>query len=135
MFKLSLLKPCVKVVVFTFLVLWLILVHIFIPKKDKACCPIFVFRKGISNANICDVVLYLLYEGWRYIDIRWYNPVPQFKNNSCNARFYSFNKPGANFFSEMNRIYLRGGSNQNGVELTHFRPMFHLCRNQLVDFY
>ena len=30
---------------------------------DKACCPVFVFRRGISNA-ICDIVLYLLIEGW-----------------------------------------------------------------------
>ena len=42
---------------------------------------------------------------------------------------------GPILFSEMSRTYLREGSNQNGVELTHFRPMFHLCRNQVVDFY
>ena len=30
----------------------------FWPKKDKLFCPVFVFRRGMSNA-ICDLVLYL----------------------------------------------------------------------------
>ena len=36
--------------------------HIFGPKKDKLFCPVFVFRRGMSNA-ICDLVLYLQSEG------------------------------------------------------------------------
>ena len=51
-----------KAVVFTLLVLWLILVHIFGPRKVKACCSVFAFGRDISNA-ICNQVLYLLYEG------------------------------------------------------------------------
>ena len=51
-----------EVVVFTFLVLRLVLVHILGPRKDKVRCPVLVFRRGISNA-ICDLVLYLLYGG------------------------------------------------------------------------
>ena len=50
-----------EVVVFTFLVLRLVLVHILGPGKD-VCYPVLVFRRGISNA-ICDLVLYLLYGG------------------------------------------------------------------------
>ena len=50
-----------EAVVFTFLVLVLILVHLFGSKRDTACCPVLVFRRGISNA-ICYGVLYLLYE-------------------------------------------------------------------------
>ena len=43
-------------------VLGSILDHIFGPKKDKLFCPVFVFRRGMSNA-ICDLVLYLQSEG------------------------------------------------------------------------
>ena len=43
--------------VLTFLILEFILDHIFGPKKDKLFCPVFVFRRGMSNA-ICDLVLY-----------------------------------------------------------------------------
>ena len=32
--------------------------QIFGPKKGKFFCPVFVFRKGMSNV-ICDLVLYL----------------------------------------------------------------------------
>ena len=39
-----------------------ILDHIFDPKKDKLFYPVFVFRRGMSNA-ICDLVLYLQSEG------------------------------------------------------------------------
>ena len=61
--KTSLFSACVKeAVVFTFLVLVLILVHIFGSKRDIACCPVLVFCRGVSNA-ICYGVLYLLYEG------------------------------------------------------------------------
>ena len=63
MFKMSLFRAYVKgAVVFTFLVLWLVLICIFGPRKDKACCPVFIFRRGIYNA-IWVLVLYLLYEG------------------------------------------------------------------------
>ena len=48
--------------VLTFLMLGPILDHIFGPKKDKLFCPVFVFRRGMSNA-ICDLVLYLQREG------------------------------------------------------------------------
>ena len=57
------LRACVKEpVVFTFLVLYLILVHSFSTRKDKTYCPVFVFRRGICNA-ICDLVLYKSYQG------------------------------------------------------------------------
>lgn len=39
-----------ETVVSKVLVLWLILVHIFSPRKDKARCPVFVFCSGIFNA-------------------------------------------------------------------------------------
>ena len=39
-----------------------ILDYIFGPKKDKLFCPVFVFCRGMSNAN-CDFVLYLQSEG------------------------------------------------------------------------
>ena len=48
--------------VLTFLILGSILDHIFGPKKDTLFCPVFVFRRDISNA-ICDLVLYLQSEG------------------------------------------------------------------------
>ena len=51
-----------KAAVFTFLVLWLTLVNTFGPKKNKAYCSVFVFCWDISTA-ICDLVLYLLFEG------------------------------------------------------------------------
>ena len=41
--------------------------HIFGPKKDKLFCPVFAFRRGMSNA-ICDLVLYLQSEG---LNISW----------------------------------------------------------------
>ena len=50
-----------EAIVFTLLVLWLILVHIFGPRKDKAYYPVFAFCRGISNV-ICFMVLYFLYE-------------------------------------------------------------------------
>ena len=55
-------EHCEKVTVFKFLVVSLILVHIFVRRKDKACCPVFVFLRGIYNV-ICHVVLHLLYKG------------------------------------------------------------------------
>ena len=48
--------------VLTFFILGPILDHSFGPKKDKFFCPVFVFRRGMSNA-ICDLVLYLQSEG------------------------------------------------------------------------
>ena len=63
MFEVSLSRAFGKqATVFTFLVLWLILAHIFGQRKVNACCSVFVFCWGTSNA-ICDLVLYLLYEG------------------------------------------------------------------------
>ena len=63
LFKISLFRAYAKeTVVFTFLVLWLILVNIFGPRKDKACCSVFVFLRRISK-SICDLALYLLHEG------------------------------------------------------------------------
>ena len=47
-----------EAVKFKFLVR-LILVHVFCPRKYKACCYVFVFLKGMSNV-ISDLVLYLL---------------------------------------------------------------------------
>ena len=35
---------------------------IFCPKKDNLSCPVFVFRRGMSN-GICDPVLYPKSEG------------------------------------------------------------------------
>ena len=49
----------IEVVVFTFLVLCLNLVHISGPRKAKTRCPGFDFSGGLSNA-ICDLILYLL---------------------------------------------------------------------------
>ena len=50
-FDISLFRAFVKeTVVFTFLVLRLILVQIFGPRKDKDCCPVFVFLRSISSA-------------------------------------------------------------------------------------
>lgn len=49
--------------VLTFLITWLISVHIFCPRRDNSCHPVFIFRSGISNA-IKDIVLYLLGKGW-----------------------------------------------------------------------
>ena len=53
--------------VLTSLMLGPILDNIFGPKKDKFFCPVFVFRRGMSNA-ICDLVLYLQSEG---LNISW----------------------------------------------------------------
>ena len=47
-----------------------ILDHLFGPKKDKLFCPVFAFRRGMSNA-ICDLVLYLQSEG---LNISWIYP-------------------------------------------------------------
>ena len=47
-----------------------ILDHIFGPKKDNLFCPVFVFRRSMSNA-ICDHVLYLQSE---YLNIPWAYP-------------------------------------------------------------
>ena len=57
--------------VLTFLILGPILDHIFGPKKDKLFCPVFVFRRSMSNA-ICDLVLYLQSGG---LSISWIYPV------------------------------------------------------------
>ena len=58
--KISFFIVCMKeVLVFTFLALWLTLVHIFGPRKDKACCPMVDFRRAISSA-IYAIVLYWL---------------------------------------------------------------------------
>ena len=46
----------------TFLLLGFILDHIFYPKKNRLSCPVFVFRRGMSN-DICDPVLYTEREG------------------------------------------------------------------------
>ena len=46
----------------TFLLLGFILDHIFYLKKDNLSCPVFVFRRGMSN-GICDPVLYPKSEG------------------------------------------------------------------------
>ena len=63
LFKNYLFRACVKdFVFFTFLMLRFILVHIFGPRKDHSSCPIFYFHWGRSS-TICDLVLYLLYEG------------------------------------------------------------------------
>ena len=47
-----------------------ILDHNFGPKKDKLFCPLFVFRRGMSNA-ICVLVLYLQSKD---INISWIYP-------------------------------------------------------------
>ena len=47
-----------------------ILDHIFGPKKDKLFCPVFIFRRGMSNA-ICNLVLYLQSKG---LNISWIYP-------------------------------------------------------------
>ena len=61
--KIYLFRVCVKkAVVFTYLVLWLILVYISVPEKTKHVA-LFFFRRDISN-GICDLVLYLLSDGW-----------------------------------------------------------------------
>ena len=65
-FKISLFRTCLKeAVIFTFFVPWLILVHIFGPRKDKTCwikaTIVFVFPY-LYNAT-CVLVLYLLDEG------------------------------------------------------------------------
>ena len=45
------------------------------PRKDNACCLVFVFRRDIFN-SICDLVLYLLYERLTVsLMVQWYNPV------------------------------------------------------------
>ena len=47
------------------------LVHIVTSRKDKACCSVFVFCKGTSNA-ICDLVLYLdVHECTLYLVFTW----------------------------------------------------------------
>ena len=61
--KVSFFKEYVKeAVVFTSLILLLILVHTFGITKNKACCLMSDFPRGISN-GICDLVLYHLSEG------------------------------------------------------------------------
>ena len=61
--KIYLFRVCVKkAVVFTYLVLWLILVYISVPEK-KNMLPCFFFCRDISN-GICGLVLYLLSDGW-----------------------------------------------------------------------
>ena len=69
--KLFSLIACIKEDdVLTFLILGPILDHIFGPKKDKFFCPVFVFRRGMSNA-ICDLVLYLQSE---VLNMSWIYP-------------------------------------------------------------
>ena len=52
------------------LMLGSLLDHILGPKKGKFFCPVFVFRRGMSNA-ICDLVLYLQSED---LNISWIYP-------------------------------------------------------------
>lgn len=74
---------------FTLLVLWLISAHIFDQRKDKACCPVFVFRRGISSA-ISDLILSIEWKLKCVINVWRYSLVPIFKISSCYARFYTF---------------------------------------------
>lgn len=56
-----------------------ILIHIFGPRRNKACCPIFVFFcKSIFNV-FCDLVLHLLDEGLNIPLIYYDRPVSIFK--------------------------------------------------------
>ena len=64
-------KVCIKEDdVLAFLLLGYFFYHIFGPKKDKLFCVVFLFQRGMSNAN-CDFVLYLHSEGF---NISWIYP-------------------------------------------------------------
>ena len=84
-------------------VLGSILDHIFGPKKDKLFCPVFVFRRGMSNA-ICDLVLYLQSE---VLKISIYNSIPVLKDGIRNTVFYSVTNRKPVYFSKVRWIDMR----------------------------
>ena len=51
-----------KVIFLTFLIIWFIFDHIFVPKNDKHVCPVVAFRRGMSSP-IYDFFLCLQGEG------------------------------------------------------------------------
>ena len=51
-----------KEVVLIFFMPEFIFYHIFGPEKNKLLCPVFVFRRDMSNV-LCDLVLYMQSEG------------------------------------------------------------------------
>ena len=66
----------------------LISVHIYGPRKDKACCPVFVFSKTYTSTNaIYDLVLYLLREGLE-MSLMIYEDLPRFRYSFV-LEFYS----------------------------------------------
>ena len=103
-----------------------ILDHIFGPKKDKLFCPVFVFRRGMSNA-ICDLVLYL--QEWKlkqFMNISWYNLIPILKNGIRNTVFYSVTNRKPVYFSKvwwidipLKEETMKNIHNQNVAGLAH----------------
>ena len=86
--------------VLTFLILGSISDHIFGSKKDKLFCPVFVFRRGMSNA-ICDLVLYLQSERpfHEYILVQFHSST--YKNGILNTAFYSVANRRPVYFSKV----------------------------------
>ena len=86
----------------TFLILGAIFDHIFGPNNDKHFCPVFAFRRGMSNA-ICDLVLYLQSEG---LNIKWIYPVTipfQYLKTVFAIQYSTLSLTSLFFESEMNR--------------------------------
>ena len=108
-FKITFIWAGVKeAIVFTLLVLWLIFVYIFCPRKDKASCHVFVFRRGYIQCHLWSSAILIEWRLKQIIDTWWYNPVQIFRNSSCDARFYSFRNWEPIYFAKISGTYMRG---------------------------
>ena len=89
--KFSLSRACVKeAIAFTLLVLWLILVHMFGFRKDKACYQVFSFLLRYIQCYLWFSIIPIVWWRKHIINTKWYHDVPILKNSNCNPRFYSF---------------------------------------------
>lgn len=120
--KTSLFRAWIKeALVFTFLVLRFILVHIYGPRKSKAGCPKLVFRR--SACHFCPSLTPIVWRLRHIIDIWWYNTGWIFENSRCNARSFSFRYWKQIYHSKMNRTYARArGRCNHGVCICFVPP-------------
>lgn len=106
--KFFLFKACVKEAIpFTLLVLWLILVHIFGSRRDKACYQVFSFLLGYIQYYLWFSMIPIVWWLKHISNTKWYHVVPIFKNSNCNPRFYLFKNWERIYFYKMNYTYVR----------------------------
>ena len=117
--------------VFSLLIMRVILVHIFSPRKDEACCLEFPFHSCISNA-FCDVVLNLLYKGLN-ISLIYDGTIPfQYLKTVVAMQILLFEKLGANlFFEDELHLCVSEGVNPNKEVCIYF-VLSVVC---VLDFY